>query len=365
MARVNAGLHSNVPADDGDADPLHVLDLPQLYSKPSAQSLLSALALLAVAPSSWDVKACEAGKTASIDEDGVPSYLTRIISSPLAWIPEGADKEDIWEAASKRLAERSGRTAMPSVSRTFKIPLDGQDTSETVDIKLHEPSLTGDNLGHKTWVASYLLAKRLPLLLPRLFPGIKTSSEMANPHLNPWAQYPKDPHHPRPITPSPPPTRPHILELGAGTGLVGLAASALFATHTHLTDLPSILPNLQTNVAKNASLTTSSTVTAGPLDWSDRHSSVLGGPLYYDLILAADSLYAPEHPTWLVRVMGARLRRDEERRARVVLELPFRSETPPEHEKLREMTLAFGLAFLFFVKEMTLAFGLAFLPSSS
>ena len=307
-----------------------VLDLPQLYSKPSPQSLLSAIALLAVAPSSWQGKSGEA-RPASISQDGVPSYLTRIVSSPLAWIPSDTDRELVWEAASKRLAERSGRTAMPSISRTFRIPIDGQDSSDTLDIRLHEPSLTDDNLGHKTWVASYLLAKRLPTLLPRLFPGIKPSAEIDPLDPPPPTKSPSNPHR----HPIPPPTpRPRILELGAGTGLVGLAASALFSAHTLLTDLPSILPNLQRNVTANASLTASSAVTAGPLDWSDPDSYIRGGARF-DLILAADSLYAPEHPSWIVQVMGTLLRWDEERRARVVVELPFRRERPPEHEDLR------------------------------
>ena len=327
-----------------------VLDLPQLYSKPSAQSLLSALTLLAVAPSSWAVKAGGARPASSISQDGVPSYLTRIVSNPLAWIPSDSEKEEVWEAASKRLAERSGRTAMPSVSRTFKIPHNRQDISATVDIKLHEPSLTGDNLGHKTWVASYLLAKRLPTLLPRHFPSIRTSSALDNLDLDSRSKSPNNNnnnnhhHHPRPLT-SPPTTPAHpprILELGAGTGLVGLAAAALFQTHTHLTDLSSIVPNLQHNVAANASLTAAapSAVTAGPLDWSDdpdsHHPLTNQDRTTYDLILAADSLYSPEHPAWIVRAMGALLRRDGDGSARVVVELPFRSEEPPEHEELRE-----------------------------
>jgi D-xylulose reductase len=40
--------------------------------------------------------------------------------------------------------------------------------SGSVDIVLHEPSLTADNLGLKTWASSYLLAKRLHLYLNSL-----------------------------------------------------------------------------------------------------------------------------------------------------------------------------------------------------
>lgn len=386
MAPANAVLESTVngPAESVDAGPQHgtstiptyqvqssfpradaenpstsfpVLDLPQLYRKPSAQTLLAAIALLAVDPPSWTGDA----KPSAISEDGIPSYLTRIISSPLAWIESDSDKEAVWESASKRLAERSGRTALPSVSRTFSIPVD--DPRSTIDIKLHEPSLTGDNLGHKTWVASYLLAKRLPDLLPRHFPAI-TRSTLTDPN-------PQNPHpNPNPNPdPDPTPRRPRILELGAGTGLVGIAASALFQTTTHLTDLPAILPNLTHNIASNAHLTAGgSTVTAAPLDWSDfsssssltdknHHGSGNGNerpPSHhpFDLILASDSLYAPQHPSWLTDVIGAFLRHNDghNNSARVMIMLPFRSvgKAPGQgsveeaHEELRGRMLGRG-----------------------
>ena len=121
--------------------------------------------------------------------------------------------------------------------------------------------------------------------------------------------------------------RPKILELGAGTGLVGLAASGLVAAaDIHLTDLASILPNLQSNVQQNASLVdgTGSTITAGVLDWSVEieNTAVMDEEKKYDLILAADSLYAPEHSNWVVRTMGRYLKRGQQ--SRVFVELPLR-----------------------------------------
>ena len=44
--------------------------------------------------------------------DGVPRYLTGIISSQLTWIDNEEMKERIWETVSTRLSERSGRTGM-------------------------------------------------------------------------------------------------------------------------------------------------------------------------------------------------------------------------------------------------------------
>ena len=294
-------------ADTESREYAAVLDLPQLHSKPPASCLLSILSQLALRLSSWDVDSCESSKSRSIGPDGVASYLTRIISNPLNWIENDEDKEAIWETASKRLSERSGRSAMPSFSRTFKIPLPDSTGNEAreLDINIYEPSLTGDNLGHKTWIASYLLAKRLPLLLPRHLPSIKISDSLH--------------HHSSSGTKD---SRLKILELGAGTGLVGLAASGLFAADIHLTDLPFILPNLQHNIKQNALLveSTGSTITGGVLDWSK--STAVQDEEKYNVIFAADSLYAPEHSAWVVKTMGRYLRKGDV--SRVFVELPLR-----------------------------------------
>ena len=121
---------------------------------------------------------------------------------------------------------------------------------------------------------------------------------------------------------------------------MGLAASGLItaAADIHLTDLLPILPNLRYNIEQNASLverTGSTTViTAGVLDWSEIDESTAvrdddgdgdeddDENEKYDIIFAADSLYAPEHSGWVVRAMGKYLKRGEG--ARVFVELPLR-----------------------------------------
>ena len=94
-----------------------VLDLPQIYTCPTASILLQTLTRLAIKPASWRVGAdFDRGSeddVAPIDEHGIPKYLTSIISNKLQWIEDEDDRERIWEAASARLSERSGRSGKP------------------------------------------------------------------------------------------------------------------------------------------------------------------------------------------------------------------------------------------------------------
>src|SRR5438128_2586408 len=112
---------------------LVVHDLPQLYTKPPASSLLEVLIWFARPVSSFsDGDVLPTGKSSSIDPSGLMRYLTSIISSPLSWIKDDDVREQIWEAASARISERSGRAAMPTMFRTFVV-------ADHVQIALREP----------------------------------------------------------------------------------------------------------------------------------------------------------------------------------------------------------------------------------
>ncbi|EMC98804.1 hypothetical protein BAUCODRAFT_380761 [Baudoinia panamericana UAMH 10762] len=397
--------------EDGEDQILDVLDLPQLYTKPSASTLLATLDDLRSEPSSWDTTPRTGTPRTPLSGTSTPlqtrkrrkiivksesvalaQYLTRIISSPLTWIDDDEEKERMWETAAKRLSERSGRAGMGGFSRTFVIPLhppmttsgrnntgvgiveerlavSGMDSEEVeedevVEITLHEPALTADNLGLKTWASSHLLAKRLCRLrdsnsLPCL--------------LDPDAR---------------------VLELGSGTGLVGLAAAAVLQAKVLLTDLPAIVPNLERNIRENAAMVSrrGGRAEVGVLDWEDpggleftcpsssSSSSLFDSDLNSDLnsdsdldgqrqqqqrqpqreeqqcqrrypshsfslILAADPIYSPDHPRLLVQTIAYHLSRDHEH-ARVVVEMPLREGYAGEREDFRERMVGLGLRVL-------------------
>ena len=87
-----------------------MLDLPQVYTKPSGTDLMRALDFLTLQPRSFTTKTGDVAKGPAVQPAGVTRYLTAIISSALSWLESDALREAIWDAASARLSERSGRT---------------------------------------------------------------------------------------------------------------------------------------------------------------------------------------------------------------------------------------------------------------
>ncbi|KAG8625272.1 hypothetical protein KVT40_007023 [Elsinoe batatas] len=201
----------------------------------------------------------------------------------------------------------------------------------TQSILISEPDLRADNLPLETWASSTILASQLHLL-PVSFPD-------------------------------PSPAIIPILELGAGTGLVGIAAAGVYGQDVVLTDLEPIVPGLEGNVGLNLGwlegVNREETgkeegkgvegveVSAGVLDWTAPETCTVGDRAYRasetkaHVILAADTLYSEEHPVLLSRTVGMWLARDA--RARFIMGTALRVAYLEELRELWERLEGLGL----------------------
>lgn len=132
---------------------------------------------------------------------------------------------------------------------TRRWPFEGE-SYPPFDLVVREPPLTGDNLGLKTWGSSYVLAQMLDTIAHQSLSRL----------LGPSCSTPK----------------PTVLELGSGTGLLGLAAATIWQTRVLLSDLPEIVPNLAHNVAANRSMVEGfgGSVESGALTWGGEEDEI-------------------------------------------------------------------------------------------
>lgn len=158
-------------------------------------------------------------------------------------------------------------------------------SGESLDIDINVPKLRADNLHFQTWGSARILAGQLHTI------PIPANSFDGN--------------------------GIGILELGAGTGLAGLAAAALWRTDLALTDLAPFVPGLQRNIEVNEKMLTQRNVRAscGSLDWNEpRALSLLGHNSDQrevlssqtdkaSVIVVADCLYSEDHPQMLTSVI--------------------------------------------------------------
>lgn len=92
-------------------------DLPRLWQKPAYEVLLNCLKKLRVEPRVWSLQDSRAEilkeqAATAHDRREIIAFLSSIIKSGLPWLDSDDERELIWEEASKRMAERCGRTGM-------------------------------------------------------------------------------------------------------------------------------------------------------------------------------------------------------------------------------------------------------------
>ncbi|KAJ4781105.1 Protein-lysine methyltransferase METTL21E [Rhynchospora pubera] len=88
-----------------------------------------------------------------------------------------------------------------------------------------------------------------------------------------------------------------ILELGSGTGLVGIAAAALLGARVTLTDLPNVVPNLQFNAELNSLVVSlrGGFVSVQQLRWGDEQDAAdVTSTEKFDLVVGSDVVYYEE-----------------------------------------------------------------------
>lgn len=266
------------------------------------------------------------------------NYITSIVSCSLSWIDKESTfntpqeinqtKDKIWKLASLRLAENCGRTAQPEFTRRIVFKSVPQADSR-FNVKLKEPSLTADNLGLKTWGSSLILAERLLKNYAK-----NTKSDIKQNYL-----------------------RKPILELGAGTGLVGIMAGLLekhcllessqetakdstdstfaFDQQIYLTDLPEITENLQNNVSLN---NLDQVCKVLNLDWMESSSFdqkmnfVNGNTNIFNTVILSDPVYSSKHPYLIVNMIKKYL--NLKNCGTVILEIPARAKFEGDRELL-------------------------------
>lgn len=248
---------------------MHYLDLPLLYVKPSYATLAHALEEL------------KPQETQDFDvleplDKGTRQWLSSLACSELTWITDETEAENLRASASQRLALECGVTAGSARTRTVEL---GKSTKVT----LHEPGITEDHLGRLTWGSSLILSRKL----------------VAEPDLV---------------------AEKRVLELGAGTGLCGIAASRVGAQLVHVTDLPDIVPNLEQNVQLNKAQ-----CKAYVLDWTQPEIAA-----EFDLCIISDPVYSKEHPAFLLQAIGA------VNAPEILLELPLRKGFEGERQQIRD-----------------------------
>ncbi|PWN45506.1 hypothetical protein IE81DRAFT_193247 [Ceraceosorus guamensis] len=234
-------------------------------------------------------------------------WLSALVKTGLAWVdddPTRAETADedvtvLLDRATELLSACAGKSASGPIFRIYHF----NSPVGSLAVKMRDGTLTADALGSRTWGSAPILAQQL------MSPFCRLVNEKKPPGKTSAMQ---------------------ILELGAGTGLVGLAIAALvqrmkpnLRANVCLTDFhPDVLENLAFNVRQNfssdlaepAGHSVQGQVSVAHLDWSqvskeaapdqshnstDDHREALSAHPQNDMIVAADCCYERHHAVWL------------------------------------------------------------------
>ena len=222
-------------------------------------------------------------------------WLTGFIARSDIWIIEAPEEEGCGDTPENRSRAVDGAASLlssfagdaepePALTRDFSFPR--SEGGNPVCVQLNDGALLSadhTSVGLQSWASSIILAERI-------------SWDPSSFHFDSF-------------------DRPgvRVLELGAGTGLLSIVASKLLPSAEIIaTDYHSdVLANLRSNVSTNVSGQDQSPISVCALDWSNPPA---GGPFSegsFDMVLAADVIYHPDHAQWIKTCVQRYLRRSQ------------------------------------------------------
>ena len=211
------------------------------------------------------------------------------------------------EDASRLLAHFAGNAPEEALIRTFVFPFRMScrhcryKEVSPITVELNDAPVDGTDhtaVGLQSWGSAIIFAERM-CLDPKRYLGALHSCTAA----------------PTTTTDTKTKTsvrRRRLLELGAGTGLLSITAAQILSrasvqARIKATDYhPSVLENLARNVQHNHS---AADVSVEKLDWCAVPGTEGGGGGVYDVVLAADVVYYPEHARWIKGCVGRALKK--------------------------------------------------------
>ncbi|PPQ69480.1 hypothetical protein CVT25_002044 [Psilocybe cyanescens] len=232
----------------------------------------------------------------------------------IKWVTGFVTRSDSWISASESDSETEERTEAlddatsilsafigneddndVALTRIFTFPVASNyiagrgSIPEQINVELNDAPLSKEDhtsVGLQSWGSSIILADRF-CLQPSFFSLVPPSGDETL----------------------------RILELGAGTGMLSIAASKILhpspAVEIVATDYhPDVLQNLAKNIATNfpISSTLNPRITVEALDWeAPNYDAPFNKP--FDIILAADVVYHPCHAQWIKKCVEQLLAR--------------------------------------------------------